>query len=53
MTKLLKLLNQILANHSNHHDLERYIRNHNPASINDVEILTRDYLYNRPSFREA
>lgn len=53
MTKLLRLLNQIFTNHNNRHDLERFIRKHNPTSVNDVETLTRDYLYNRAALRGA
>ena len=46
MTQLLSLLNQVFGNLTNGNDLERYINSRNPNSHQQVEELTREYLYN-------
>ena len=45
MTKLLSLLNQVFGNQTKSNDLEQYINSRNPNSHQQVEELTRDYLY--------
>lgn len=45
MTQLFSLLNQVFGNQSKGNDLERYINSRNPVSHQQVEELTRDYLY--------
>jgi hypothetical protein len=45
MTQLLSLLNQVFGNQTKGKDLEQYIINRNPNSHQQVEQLTRDYLY--------
>ncbi|QWE14217.1 hypothetical protein [Polynucleobacter sp. AP-Sving-400A-A2] len=45
MTKLLSLFNQVFGDHSKSIDLEQFINSHNPNSHQQVEELTRDYLY--------
>ncbi|MBT8520339.1 hypothetical protein G6734_05755 [Polynucleobacter paneuropaeus] len=45
MTQLLSLLNQVFGNQTKSNDLEQYINSHNPNSHQQVEELTRDYLY--------
>ena len=46
MTKLLSLLNQVFGNQTKANDLEQYINSRNPNSHQQVEELTREYLYN-------
>jgi len=46
MTKLLSLLNQVFGNQTKGNDLEQYINSRNPISHQQVEELTREYLYN-------
>ena len=46
MTKLLSLWNQIFGNQTKGNDLEQYINSRNPISHQQVEELTREYLYN-------
>jgi|APCry1669189034_1035192.scaffolds.fasta_scaffold61613_4 hypothetical protein len=46
MTKLLSLLNQVFGNQTKGNDLEQYINSRNPNSHQQVEELTREYLYN-------
>ena len=45
MAQLLSLLNQVFANQTKGNDLEQYINSRNPNSHQQVEQLTRDYLY--------
>jgi hypothetical protein len=45
MTQLLSLFNQAFGNQSKSHDLEHFINSRNPNSHQQVEELTRDYLY--------
>ena len=45
MTQLLSLLNQVFGNQTKCNDLEQHINSHNPNSHQQVEELTRDYLY--------
>jgi hypothetical protein len=45
MTQLLSLLNQVFGNQSKSNDLEQFINSRNPNSHQQVEELTRDYLY--------
>ena len=45
MTKLLSLLNQVFGNQTKSDDLERFINSRNPNCHQQVEELTRDYLY--------
>ncbi len=45
MTQLLSLFNQVFGNQTKSNDLEHYINSHNPNSHQQVEELTRDYLY--------
>ena len=51
MTQLLSLLNQVFGNPTKNNDLEQYISSHNPKTHQDVEGLTRDYLYHYPTSR--
>jgi len=46
MTQLLSLLNRAFGNHTKGNDLEQYINSRNPNSHQQVEELTREYLYN-------
>jgi hypothetical protein len=45
MTRLLRLLNQVFGNQTKGNDLEQYINSRNPNSHQQVEQLTRDFLY--------
>jgi len=45
MTQLLRLLNQVFGNPTKGNDLERYINSREPYSHQQVESLTRDFLY--------
>jgi hypothetical protein len=51
MTQLLSLLNQVFGNQTKGADLEQYINSHNPCSHQQVEQLTRDYLYQHTTSR--
>jgi len=51
MTKLLSLLNQVFGNQAKGNDLEQYIASRNPNSHQQVEELTRDYLYHYTTSR--
>ena len=51
MTKLLSLLNQVFGNQTKSNDLEQYINSRNPNSHQQVEQLTRDYLYHYTTSR--
>jgi len=51
MTQLLSLLNQIFGNQHKSHDLEQFINSRNPNSHQQVEELTRDYLYHYTTSR--
>ena len=51
MTQLLSLLNQVFGNQTKSNDLVQYINSRNPNSHQQVEELTRDYLYHRTSCR--
>jgi hypothetical protein len=51
MTQLLSLLNQIFGNQPKSNDLEKFINSHNPNSHQQVEELTRDYLYHYTTSR--
>jgi hypothetical protein len=46
MTKLISLWNQVFGNLTKVNDLEQYINSRNPNSHQQVEELTREYLYN-------
>jgi hypothetical protein len=46
MTQLLSLLNRVFGNLTKVNDLEQYINGRNPNSHQQVEELTREYLYN-------
>jgi len=46
MTKLLSLCNQVFGNQAKGNGLEQYINSRNPNSHQQVEGLTREYLYN-------
>jgi hypothetical protein len=46
MTQLLSLLNRVFGNLTKVNDLEQYINSRNPNSHQQVEELTREYLYN-------
>ena len=45
MTRLLRLLNQVFSNPTKGSDLEKYINSRDPYSHQQVEQLTRDFLY--------
>ena len=45
MTKLLSLLNLVFGNQTKSNYLEHYINSHKPISPQQVDELTRDYLY--------
>jgi len=51
MTKLLSLFNQVFGNQTKSNDLEQFINSHNPNSHQQVEELTRDYLYHYTTSR--
>ncbi len=51
MTQLLSLLNQVFGNQTKSNDLEQYINSRNPNSHQQVEELTRDYLYHHTNSR--
>ena len=51
MTQLLSLFNQVFGNQSKRNDLEQFINSRNPNSHQQVEELTRDYLYQYPTSR--
>ena len=51
MTQLLSLLNQVFGNQTKSNDLEQYINSRNPNSHQQVEQLTRDYLYHNTNSR--
>jgi len=46
MTQLLSLLNRVFGNQTKSNDLEQYINSRNPSSHEQVEQLSREYLYN-------
>jgi len=46
MTQLLSLLNRVFGNLTKVNDLEQYINSRNPSSHEQVEQLSREYLYN-------
>jgi hypothetical protein len=46
MTQLLSLLNHVFSNQTKGNNLEQYINSRNPNSHQQVEELTREYLYN-------
>ncbi|MBU3620918.1 hypothetical protein [Polynucleobacter sp. CS-Odin-A6] len=45
MTQLLSLFSLVFGNQTKSNDLEQFINSHNPNSHQQVEQLTRDYLY--------
>jgi len=45
MTQLLSLFNQVFGDQSKSNDLEHFINSRKPNSHQQVEELTRDYLY--------
>jgi hypothetical protein len=45
MTQLLSLLNQVFDKQAKSNNLEQHINRHNPNSHQQVEELTRHYLY--------
>jgi hypothetical protein len=49
MTQLFSLFNQVFGNQTKSNDLEQYINSRNPISHEQVEQLTRDYLYHSTS----
>jgi hypothetical protein len=49
MTQLFSLFNQVFGNQTKNNDLEQYINSRNPISHEQVEQLTRDYLYHSTS----
>jgi hypothetical protein len=51
MTQLLSLFNQVFGNQSKSNDLEQFIISRNPNSHQQVEELTRDYLYHYTTSR--
>jgi hypothetical protein len=51
MTQLLSLLNQVFGNLTKGNDLEQYIKSRNPNSHQQVEELTREYLYHYTNSR--
>ena len=51
MTQLLSLLNRVFGNLTKVNDLEQYINSRNPNSHQQVEELTRDYLYHYTTSR--
>jgi hypothetical protein len=51
MTKLLSLFNQVFGNQTKSNDLEQFINSNNPNSHQQVEELTRDYLYHYTTSR--
>ena len=51
MTQLLSLLNRVFGNQTKSNDLEQYINSRNPNSHQQVEQLTRDYLYHYTNSR--
>ena len=50
MTQLLSLWNLVFGNQAKGNDLEQYIISRDPNSHQEVEELTREYLYNLNSF---
>ena len=51
MTQLLSLFNHVFGNQARNHDLEHFIASHNPDSHEQVETLTRDYIYHYTTLR--
>jgi hypothetical protein len=51
MTQLLSLFNQVFGKQTIGNDLEQYISSRNPNSHQQVEQLTRDYLYQLTTLR--
>ena len=51
MTKLFSLLSQVFGDRAKSNDLEQYINSRNPNSHQQVEQLTRDYLYHYSTFK--
>ena len=51
MTQLLSLFNQAFGNQSKGNDLEQFINSQSPNSHEQVEELTRDYLYHYTTSR--
>lgn len=51
MTQLLSLFNQVFGNQSKSKDLEQFINSHTPNSHEQVDELTRDYLYHYTTSR--
>lgn len=51
MTQLLSLFNHVFGNQTKNHDLEHFISSHNPDSHEQVETLTRDYLFHYTTSR--
>ena len=51
MTKLFELFNQPLGYPTKGHDLEQFINSRSPKTHEDVESLSREYLYYYTSYR--
>ncbi len=51
MTQLLSLLSHVFGNQTKSYDLEQYINSRKPSTHQQVEELTRDYLYHYTTSR--
>ena len=51
MTQLLSLFNQVFGTYAKSNDLEQFINSHNTTSHQQVDELTRDYLYHYTTLR--
>jgi hypothetical protein len=51
MTQLLSLLNHVFGHQARNHDLEHFITSHNPDSHEQLETLTREYIYHHTTLR--
>jgi hypothetical protein len=45
MTQLLSLLRRVFSNPTKSHDLDHFINSRSPTSHQQVEEITREYLY--------
>ena len=45
MTQLLSLLSRVFSKQTKSHDLDRYINSRSPTTHQQVEEITREYLY--------
>ena len=51
MTQLLSLFSSVFGNQSKSRDLEQYIIDHIPTASEQVDEITRDYLYHYATSR--